>query len=235
MNVVAIITARGGSKGLPRKNVLPLAGKPLIAWTISAALQSKCFTRIIVSTDDEEIAQVAREWGAEVPFMRPSELAEDDSSHVDVVENAVRWMEDTEKEFPDYIMLLQPTSPLRAAEDINGAIDMSQANDAIAVVSVSEAVNHPYLTKRISYDGTLADYVSNASSDLRRQVLPPAYALNGAIYLIRRNAFLEYRILWPTGTYAYVMPPERSIDIDTSWEFHVAELIMREMYDRESN
>lgn len=233
MNVVAIITARGGSKGLPRKNVLPLAGKPLIAWTISAASQSHCFTRIIVSTDNEEIAEIAREWGAEVPFMRPSELAEDDSSHVDVVEDAVRWMEDTEKEFPDYIMLLQPTSPLRSAEDINGAIEISQANDAIAVVSVSKAVHHPYLMKRILEDGTVTDYVPNSSSDLRRQVLPPAYSLNGAIYLIRCDAFLEHRVFCPQGTYSYIMPPERSIDIDTHWDLHIAELITRGVCDQE--
>jgi CMP-N-acetylneuraminic acid synthetase len=234
MDVLALITARGGSKGLHRKNVLPLAGKPLIAWTISAALQSHSLSRIVVSTDDEEIAQVAQEWGAEVLFMRPPELAQDDSDHLAVVEHAIRWLEQHEVAYPDYIMLLQPTSPLRTAEDINAAIQIAIAYDAVAVVSVCTTKHHPYLSRRILEDGTLAAYVSNDIADFRRQVLPPAYALNGAIYLNSRKSLLYDRTFQPQGTYAYVMPPERSVDIDTPWDFYLAELILRDKCERTS-
>jgi CMP-N,N'-diacetyllegionaminic acid synthase len=232
MDVIAVITARSGSKGLVRKNVLPLAGKPLIAWTICAALESSSFTRVIVSTDDEEIADVSREWGAEVPFMRPPELARDDSDHVDVVEHTIHWLEKNENLFPDYVMLLQPTSPLRTAADMNDAIGIARTHDAIAVVSVSPTKQHPYISKRVLDDGTLTDYVPNDVIDLRRQALPSVYALNGAIYLISRKSFLELRTFWPEGTYAHIMPPERSMDIDTPWDFHLTKLILRDRYER---
>jgi len=234
IDVVAVVVARGGSKGLPKKNVLPLVGKPLIAWTISKALQSKSFNRIIVSTDDEEIAHIAQKWGAEVPFMRPPELAQDDSSVVAVIEQALHWLEENERQLPNYVMLLQPTSPLRTAADIKEAIDIAQRHNAVAVVSVSLAKQHPYISKRILDDGTLTDYVPNDMTDLRRQVLPPAYALNGAIYLSRSKSLLDLRTFWPEGTYAHIMPAERSIDIDTPWDFHLAELILREQCEKEN-
>ena len=233
MDVLALITARGGSKGLHRKNVLPLAGKPLISWTISAALKSGRLSRIVVSTDDEEIAQVAQESGAEVPFMRPPELAQDDSDHFAVVEHAIHWLGEDEV-YPDYIMLLQPTSPLRTAGDINAAIQIAKERDAAAVVSVCVTKHHPYLSKQVLKDGTLADFVSDDVGDLSRQLLPPAYALNGSIYLNSRESLLSDRTFRPQGAYAYIMPPERSLDIDTPWDFHLAGLILNDKGDRRS-
>jgi CMP-N,N'-diacetyllegionaminic acid synthase len=232
MDVIAVITARGSSKGMVRKNVLPLAGKPLIAWTICAALESNSFTRIIVSTDDEEIAQVSREWGADVPFTRPSQLAQDDSEHVDVVEHAIQWLEKNENICPDYVMLLQPTSPLRTAVDIRLAIEMAQANDAIAVISACESDCHPVLSKRILDDGTLSNFFSSGITASRRQLLQPAYAVNGAIYLNHRKSFLSQRTFWPQGSYAYIMPAERSVDVDMPWDFSLAELILRDRFER---
>lgn len=232
MKIVTLITARGSSKGLPRKNVLPLAGKPLIAWTIEAALKSRRLNRVIVSTDDEEIAQVARQWGADVPFLRPAELAQDASPHIDVVNHAIQWLEENEKQFPEYVMLLQPTSPFRTAQDIDQAIEIAKTHQAVAVVSVCEASEHPFLSKKISPDGTLDDFVVlNRAAYLRRQDLPPAYALNGAIYLNRRESLLCDQTFLPYGTLAYVMPTERSLDIDTPWEWHLAELILKDQHE----
>lgn len=233
--IVGLVTARGGSKSIPRKNVKPLAGKPLIAWTIEAALQSCGLNRVIVSTDDNEIAQVAQEWGAEAPFMRPSELAQDDSPHIAAVEHAIRWLATHDNAHPDYIMTLQPTSPLRTAGDIDAAIQIAETHTAIAVVSVCEMSRHPYLSKRILPDGTLADFVSSDIAYMRRQALPPAYVLNGAIYLNCCESLLHNQTFLPQGTYAYIMPLERSLDIDTPWDLYLADLILKDRMRHEGD
>lgn len=225
---VGLITARGGSKSIPQKNIKMLAGKPLIVWTIDAALQCKELSRVIVSTDDEKIADVAHQWGAEVPFIRPAELARDDSSSVSAVLHAIHWMEENEGFFPDHVMLLQPTSPFRTAEDIQQSIELARKHQAVAVISVCEAERHPYLCKRILDNGTLADFMTTEMGYLRRQDLPPAYAVNGAIYLNQRSSLLQDQTFLPTGTIAYVMPQERSLDVDTPWDWYMAELIMKD-------
>jgi CMP-N,N'-diacetyllegionaminic acid synthase len=225
---VGLITARGGSKSIPQKNVKLLAGKPLIAWTIEAALRSRLLDRVIVSTDDEEIARVARECGADVPFMRPAELAQDDSPHLDVIRHALDWLETESKTELDYLMLLQPTSPLRTTEDIDAAIALAADVDADAVVSVCQTHDHPYLSKQVTPDGRLLDFVEKPRGYLARQKLPPAFALNGAIYLVRRNVLRERDDWYTDRTFAYIMPPERSLDIDTPWDLHLVELILRD-------
>lgn len=225
---VGLITARGGSKGIPQKNIRPLAGKPLIAWTIQAAKQSRRLDRAIVSTDDPEIASVAREWGAEVPFMRPPELALDDSPHRDVVLHALDWLESESASPPDYLMLLQPTSPLRTAEDIDRAIALAAEKDADSVISVCPTPHHPYLSKEIAEDGQLLDFIERPQGYLPRQSLAPAYSLNGAIYLVRRSVLRERDSWYTARTFAYVMPPERSLDIDTPWDLHLVDLILRD-------
>ena len=227
-NILGLITARGGSKGIPRKNLADLAGKPLIAWTIEAALESHKLGRVIVSTDDEEIAQVARAWGAEVPFMRPPELAGDRSSHVSVIVHAVRWLETTESAHLDHVMLLQPTSPLRSVEDIDAAIDLAIEKDADSVVSVCPVREHPYLCKQIASDGRLLDFTLKSEGYIPRQVLPPVYSLNGAIYLVRCSVLLEQNIVYTDRTFAFVMPLERSLDVDTPWDLHLANLILKD-------
>ncbi len=225
--IVGLIVARGGSKGVPRKNIKPLAGKPLIAWTIDAARQSQALARLILSTDDEEIADVARRHGAEVPFMRPAALAADDTLAIDVVEHALGWLDRDQDCRPDYLLLLQPTSPMRTAEDIRGAIGLAEERNAEAVVGVCEADSHPFLTKRLSEQGALEDFVSTDQADLRRQALPPAYMINGAIYLNRPESLLRHRSFVPTGTLAWVMPRQRSVDIDTPWDLRLAELQLK--------
>jgi N-acylneuraminate cytidylyltransferase/CMP-N,N'-diacetyllegionaminic acid synthase len=233
--IVGIITARGGSKALPRKNVRLLAGKPLIAWTILAAKQSTTLQRILVSTDDAEIAEASRQWGAEVPFVRPAYLAQDLSSHIDVVIHAIEWLEQAELVVPDYIMLLQPTVPLRSANDIDAAVRIAYKTKADSVVSVYPCERHPFLAKQIDADGRLSDFVFRIESDLPRQTLPPAYSLNGAIYLIKPQVLKERHSWYSENTYAYVMPTERSADIDSDWDFYVTDLILRDQMNHENH
>ena len=225
-SVLGLITARGGSKGVPMKNLAPLAGRPLIAWTIEAALNSSSLDRVVVSTDDVRIADVAREWGAEVPFLRPAELAQDDSPHVDVVLHAIHWLSDREGNQPGRVVLLQPTSPLRSAADIDGAVNLALREDADAVVSVVESHVHPYLTHRMTERGILQPFVRCDVAYPRRQDLPPAYFVNGAVFVNRRTSLLATRTFYPNETYGYVMPPERSIQIDTLWDLRLAELVL---------
>lgn len=227
MTVIGLITARGGSKSILGKNIKFLAGKPLIAWTIEIALQCKDISRVIVSTDDQEIAEVARQWGAEVPFIRPTELSQDDSSHISVVLHAIHWLEEKEGYRPNYIMLLQPTSPCRTVEDIQITIQLAKNHDAIAVMSVCEAANHPYKTYKIIENGTLEYFIPSNIEYKYRQSLPKVYEENGAIYLNKRSSLLQHQTFLPSGTIAYVMPQERSLDIDTPWDFYIADLVLR--------
>jgi len=225
--VIGLITARGGSKSIPKKNIHMLAGKPLIAWTIEAARSSRSLSRVIVSTDDQEIAGISEEYGAEVPFTRPAELAQDDSDHVSVVSHALVWLDQNEGFAPDYLMLLQPTSPLRTSEDIDAAMELAESNSAEAVVGVSEMKPHPYLSRQMGDDGILTEFIPTNIPYLQRQALPTAFAVNGAMYLNRPASLLKHRSFAPKGALGYVMPPERSIDIDTPWDLHVAELIIQ--------
>lgn len=227
-NVLGVITARGGSKGIPQKNLAQVAGKPLITWTLDASLASKRLSRFIVSTDDQKIRDVALEYGVEAPFLRPDRLAREDSPHVDVVIHVIEWIEKNENEQYDYVVLLQPTSPFRTASDIDRAVELAFKNEAKSVVSVMASPAHPYLTKQVNEDGELIDYVDTPSRYLRRQTFPPAYVLNGAIYLIKPTVLKLERTFLPDQTYAYIMPESRSLDIDTEWDLHLAEIIMKD-------
>jgi CMP-N,N'-diacetyllegionaminic acid synthase len=226
IDVLALVTARGGSKGVPRKNVNPLHGKPLIAWTIDAALAARAVTRVVVSTDDEETASVGSACGAEVPFMRPLEHAGDESSHIGVLVHAIEWFEENEGYLPEYILTMQPTSPLRTVQDIDAACSIAEANRADAVVGVEETHHHPFLVRRIGSDGKLEEFVPTDGRYLRRQDLPPAYAVNGAIFLNRRESLLRDRTFEPVGTYPYIMPSDRSLQIDTPWDWFLIEQVL---------
>jgi CMP-N,N'-diacetyllegionaminic acid synthase len=224
--IIGIIPARGGSKGIPRKNIRLLAGKPLIGWTIEAALNSKVCERLLVSTDDPEIAAVAREFGADTPFLRPPSLSSDISTSVSVVEHAIDWMNDTGAETFSHVLFLQPTSPFRTAGDIQNAVNIAKKTDA-AVVSVCEPQHHPYLFKIIREDGTLGNLIPESAQYSRRQDFPPVFTLNGAIYVISVNRLKKEKTFTPKKTVPYIMPPERSLDIDTPWDFFLAEQIMQ--------
>jgi CMP-N,N'-diacetyllegionaminic acid synthase len=226
--IIGLIPARGGSKGIPGKNVKDLAGKPLIAWTIIAALESKCCERVIVSTDDPEIVRVARDWGAEVPFLRPGDLALDTTPQIEVVLHSISCLREDQGNNPDYILLLQPTSPFRTSDDIRKITASAKAKDADAVVSVCIAQTHPYLTKKITADGKLKEFITPAVNYERRQDMPVAYSLNGALYLNKVSSLVLEHTFTPEGSFAYIMPQERSLDIDNPWDFYLAELILRE-------
>jgi CMP-N,N'-diacetyllegionaminic acid synthase len=232
-NCIAIVPARGGSKGVPGKNVRIVAGKPLIAWTLETALQANLFQRVIVSTDSPEVAAVARVHRGEVPFMRPPELALDDTPGIDPVLHTVRWLEEHERCSPEFVMLLQPTSPLRTSEDMCRAMELAAEKRAHAVVSVTLADAHPYWMKRVDDEGRLADFMELQPFATRRQDLPLVYALNGAIYLIRRQVLLEQETLFPRDTRALIMPSERSLDVDTAWDLYLADLILADRSQRE--
>ncbi len=225
-DILAIIPARGGSKSVPGKNIAMLGGKALIAHTIETARKAKRVDRVIVSTDVQEIADVAVAAGAEAPFLRPAELARDATPGIAPVLHAVNWLAENDGYRPELVVMLQPTSPFRTAGDIDAAIRLACERDADAVVSVCPAPKHPFWMKTITADGRLADMLLSDCSYSRRQDLPEAYCLNGAIFLARKRVLMEKRTWYTDKTFAYVMPEERSLDIDTAWDLHLARLIV---------
>lgn len=215
-HVLALITARGGSKGLPGKNVLFAAGKPLVAWTVEAALSAECVDRVVLSSDDDEIMAAARAAGCEVPFRRPVHLASDVATSIDVVLHALDQLQGYE-----YVVLLQPTSPLRTAADIDAAFELMLERAAPSCVSVCEADQSPYWMYRMTDDKRLQRLLPEIDGITRRQDLPPIYVLNGAIYISRIDWLRVNRSLVGSETVAYLMPKERSLDIDSAEDFDV--------------
>lgn len=226
-SILALIPARGGSKGIPHKNIAQIGGKPLIAWTILAAQRAGVLDRVVVSTDDSAIAQVAQDYQAEVPFLRPPELALDDTPGMLPILHAIRWLEEHQNYKPDFVMCLQPTSPLRNAKDIEAAVRLMDEKSADGVVSVAPVKQHPGWMKLVDADGRMSDYLSANEIAARRQDLLALYALNGAIYITRRGILLEKETWYTPATYAYKMPPERSVDIDSPWDLFLADMILR--------
>lgn len=230
MRILALIPARGGSVTLPRKNVLPFCGKPLIAYSIEAAEGARRagapIDRIIVSTEDEEIAEISRRHGADVPFMRPAELARSDTPSLPVVEHAVREAEQTGRY--DWILLLQPTSPLRTPQDIVDALGVAAEPDTTAVIGITSAnASHPAKLKMVQGDllQPLPGY--DLTPQRRQDFAFDVYKTNGAIYLARRDVLMEQGSFYGSHPRPLVMPPERSIDIDTQLDFEMAEFLFR--------
>lgn len=223
--VLALIPARGGSKRLPRKNVLPLCGKPLIAWTIEAALQSQYVDRVIVSTDCDEIATVCRKSGAEVPFVRPSELAEDTSSTNDVILHALDATPDLET---DIVVILQPTSPLRTAQHIDESLELLVDKNAKGIVSVSQCEHSPLWANTLPENGQMGTFIKSKIFGKRSQDLPNYYRLNGAIYTFTKESLLSTcGIFYSNDVYAFKMDRGCSVDIDNELDFQVAEVIVK--------
>lgn len=223
---IATICARGGSKGLPRKNVLPFAGKPLIAHSIEQALACPLIEAVYVSTDDDEIADVSRHYGAQVPYRRPAELASDQAAKIPAIEHLVSHLEQ-QGERIDTVVDLQPTSPLRSHADMMAAI--GQAGQADLIVTVTEPSHNPYYSLvEAGPDGTL--HVSKPSDPLvRRQDMPSAWGLNGSIYVWRRAALVQAvrHGFWSVTILPSVMPRERSVDIDDAFDFELAQWLYR--------
>ena len=222
MKTFGLIPARGGSKGIPRKNIKLMAGKPLIVWTIEAALRSSLLDAVVVSTEDEEIAEVARKAGALVPFMRPAALAQDGSTGLDPVLHAL----DELPQF-DAVLLLQATSPLRDTADIDGCLRLAANRQAASVVSVCEPESHPYWTYRLQVDLSMQRIIGGESVT-RRQDLPPVAALNGAMYFAQAAWLRRNGALVGAETLAYMMTREHSVDLDTPLDWKLAEILMKE-------
>jgi len=220
-SVLAIIPARGGSKGVPRKNIRDLAGKPLIAWTIEAAKASQYIDRLVLSSDDAEIIGVAQAHGCEAPFVRPAELARDETPGIDPILHALQALPGY-----DYVVLLQPTSPLRTGEDIDGCLARCEEKNAPACVSVTEPDHHPQWMYTLDNRETLQPISEQRA--VRRQDLPEVYALNGAVYVARTKWLNETHSFLGTGALGYVMPAYRSIDIDTEQDLAMASCLMQQ-------
>lgn len=218
-SILAIIPARGGSKGLPRKNVMELGGMPLLSWTIQAAKRSKYVDRVILSSDDEEICAVAKDYDCDVPFIRPSELASDTSDSASVVSHA---LEQAGTGF-DIIILLQPTSPFRNEKNIDDALEQFVYNEALSLVSVAQLNKSPeWLFSLNSENNRLSQLFLNNGLVTRRQDSQKAYFLNGAIYIFDKNYFIKSNRFIDEHTLAYVMETSASLDIDTIEDFNYA-------------
>ncbi|MBU1741304.1 MAG: acylneuraminate cytidylyltransferase family protein [Proteobacteria bacterium] len=230
--MLVIIPARGGSKGLPGKNVRPLGGVPLIGHSIRAALGADRVSRVVVSTDDDEIARVSIELGAEVPFRRPPELAGDDSMVMDAYLYTVdRLAEETGAAIEAFCALL-PTAPLRTTADIDAAIDLFRSRRADSVISVTEAPVPPAWYRRIDDRGVLVDYFRDSDAISNRQEHEQTYVPNGAIYIFRTEVLRSTRQYYTDRTHPYVMPRERSADIDDELDFAWAELLLARPSER---
>ncbi len=229
-NVLGIIPARGGSKRLPHKNLLPLAGKPLISYTIKAGLEAHCIDELMVSTDDPEIARVSVEFGAKVPFMRPSKLAQDDTSTFAVVQHAIDYYKTVEGKTFKFIVLLQPTSPLRDGEDVDLAMKFLYSKNADSVISVSENDHSPLWCNTLPDDLSMNTFLREELKFKRSQDLEKYYRLNGAIYICNTARLLEEKTFFlKDRVYAHIMPQEKSIDIDTRLDLILCEILLTEM------
>lgn len=220
---LVVIPARGGSKRLPRKNILPLAKKPLIAWSIEAALKSKYVDKVIVTSDDDEIISVAKQFGSNT-IKRPDKLASDTATSFDAIKHTIENLNRH-----DYIVLLQPTSPLRTTEQIDEAIELLESKKADAIVSVCEMDHSPLWSNTLTKDGNMNQFIRDEVKNKRSQDLEPYYRLNGAIYICKTDKFLrEESFFLKENIFAYKMDRESSVDIDEKIDFKLAELLKTE-------
>lgn len=220
-SVLAIIPARGGSKGVPRKNIKDLSGKPLIAWTIEEANNSQYIDRIVLSSEDQEIIKVAEHLGCEVPFKRPKEMALDETPGVDPVLHTIDNLP-----VYDYVVLLQPTSPLRNVHDIDQAIEKCELNGGIAVVSVTESSKNPFWMYKLDSNEVMVPLMDIDGIPARRQDAPKSFVLNGAVYVTKADTLKKQKSFLQKETIAYVMPSERSLDIDSDLDFKICNVMM---------
>ncbi len=221
-SILAIIAARGGSKGVPRKNLREIAGKPLIAWAIEAGRKSGYIDRLILSSEDAEIIRIAQSWGCEAPFVRPAELAGDETPGIEPVLHSLSAL----PERYDYVVLLQPTSPLRLAEDIDGCMETCLRHQAPACVTVTEVDHSPFWMYRLDPSRHLAPLINQKKIPDRRQDLPKVYILNGAVYVAQTAWLQQQRTFLTAETVAHIMPRERSLDVDTELDLKICESLL---------
>lgn len=218
MSILALIPARGGSKEIIRKNIKLLSGKPLINWTIETVNKTKLIDKLIVSTDDLEISEIAKKAGAEVPFMRPDEISKDDTPGIEPALHAIKQITDFE-----WLLLLQPTSPLRSVEDIDGIISFCRKNNSPSAVSICEVSEHPYHMYHKNKHFNLQPFVVDRPKFSGRQDFSPLYITNGALYLAKVDWLLKTKSFIGSETLGFEMPINRSIDLDTEYDWNIAE------------
>lgn len=232
--ILAVIPARGGSKGIPGKNIKNFLGKPLIYWTIKNALESSYIDRTIVSTDDSNIARISIKCGAQIPSLRSKQLAGDNTPTIDVVLDLLRQLKKRERYIPDFVVLLQPTSPLRKKGDIDQALEILFSNKKRdAVIAVTEVSESPYGMKVITAKGFISDFLPGRKRFTRRQDLPKLYKANGAIYICRTDCLLKEKTFYPVRTTGYIMPKARSIDIDDIVDLRLAEILAKKKISKD--
>lgn len=233
MRCLGLINARGGSKGIPGKNIKPLLGKPLIVYSIEAGLAARSLARVVVSTDDPQIAQVAKAAGADIPFMRPAELATDKALQIDAIRHALLALE-AEGDVYDAVAILQPTCPLRLAEDIDGAVETMVRTGVDTVISVMEVHGqHPLTMYTADSDGALSPLLEANRAGVLRQEFPEVLWRNGAVYVIRRDVVVNDRTLYGAKVGGYVMPDERSSNIDEPIDWVITEALLRHRLEQE--
>jgi len=218
MSILALIPARGGSKEILRKNIKLLHGKPLINWTIETASKTKYIDKLIVSTDDLEISEIAKKAGAEVPFMRPEQISKDDTPGIEPALHAIKQMPDF-----DWLLLLQPTSPLRTVEDIEGIINFCRNNNSSSAVSICKVNKHPYWMYHRDKNFKLKPFIEDRPKFSGRQGFSPLYITNGALYFAKVDWLLKNKSFIGAETLAFEMPIDRSIDLDSLYDWDIAE------------
>ena len=227
MKYIVLICARGGSKGLPGKNIKPLNGVPLIGWSINIAKQIDRVARIIVSTDSKEIAKVALEYGAEVPFIRPKDLAQDDSPEWLTWRHAVNYMEESDDKDVDAIVVLPVTAPLRSIDDVNACIDLFESGDVDSVITASEASRSPYFNMIVNNDSGYSTLVISPEDQIaRRQDAPEVFDMTTVAYVVNTDFIKHYNGIFEGKVKSVIIPQERSIDIDTLLDFKIAECLV---------
>ncbi len=231
--MLAVVPARGGSKGIPRKNVRLLAGKPVLAYAVETGLAARLVDRVVCSTDDAEIAEVARTFGADVPFLRPADLAQDDTEDWPVFAHALRWLEAHEGWVPEIVVNLRPTSPFRRVEHVDGAIDLLLRSGADSVKSISLARQHPHKmwTLRGAQSGPMEPFVKTAfrlerGPDVPRAQLEPVYWQNGIVDVTRRSVILDRGVMIGSNVAGLVTDAADAVDLDTPLDFTFAEVLM---------
>ncbi|MCG6167602.1 acylneuraminate cytidylyltransferase family protein [Leptospira sp. FAT2] len=226
--VLAIVPARAGSKRIPNKNTVEIEKKPLIVWSLEAAKKSRYIDKIVISTDDPKIISIAKEIGIEIPFIRPKELSEDSTPTIDVLKHVIQFMRERGEVF-DLIILLQPTSPLRTHEDIDAALEEMLSKSANSIISVNE-MDHPVeWINTLPSDLSMVNFLKN--KEKRSQEYLKQYRLNGAIYISKTLPLLEQNTFFQSEkTYAFIMEPDKSIDIDTPYDLKIASLLLKELH-----
>lgn len=236
MKAVGIIPARGGSKRIPRKNIRLLAGKPLIAYTIEAALRSTHLERLIVSTDDEEIAEISKQYGAEIPFLRPASLAEDSTPDQPVLRHTLEWLREYNKYEPDIVLNLRPTTPFKTPQTIDRVIQITADTgaDIVRTMTLVEGVHHPYWMYTLSEDRDALPFMDGieVTPYYQRQLLPPVYRINGVVDAYKTTVIESGNILDNHNMRAVVISEEESIDIDTEFDFKLCEFILKSEADK---